>query len=284
MDTLDYQLLDTGYFKRLEKIGPYKIVRPAPAAVWASSSKWTDVDAEYIRMASGKGEWKVFNNRFPEQWLTHFKGHSFELRRTSFGHLGLFFEHSQHWPKLQEFIKSFKGESGEKQAPKALNLFAYTGGATLAMAEAGAEVVHLDSSKSSVQWARSNAELSGLKEKPVRWIVEDATTFVNKEVRRESVYNIVVLDPPTYGRGGKNQIWKIEKDLLPLLKNIKKITDPKNSLVFLTSHSPGYTPMALENILKQVLNANQTDCFEMFIDSKEGCSLVSGAGAIGYRN
>lgn len=279
MDILDYELLDTGYFKRLEKIGPYKIVRPAPAAVWAASSKWSDIDAEYIRMASGKGEWKVFNKRFPEQWLTSFKGHTFELRRTSFGHLGLFFEHSNHWPQLQDFIASFK-----ETPPKALNLFAYTGGATLAMAEAGAEVVHLDSSKSSVQWARNNAELSGLKEKPVRWIVEDASSFVNKEVRRESLYNIVVLDPPTYGRGGKNQIWKIEKDLLPLLKNIKKITDPKNSMVFLTSHSPGYTPMALENILKQVLATDKTNCFEMFINSEMGCSLVSGAGAVAFRS
>ena len=143
--------------------------------------------------------------------------------------------------------------------------------------------MHLDSSKSSVQWARANADLSGLKEKPIRWIVEDATSFVNKEVRRESLYNIVVLDPPTYGRGGKNQIWKIEKDLLPLLNNLKKITDPKNSLVFLTSHSPGYTPMALENILKQVFQTQKTKSFEMFIEAEKGCSLVSGAGSIAFR-
>ena len=149
MDQLDYQLLDTGYFKRLEKVGPYRIVRPAPAAVWASSRQWTDIDAEYIRSTSGKGEWKLYNKKFPEAWLTQFKGNTFELRRTSFGHLGLFFEHSHHWPELCDYIKNFEGPENKK--PKALNLFAYTGGATLAMAEAGAEVVHLDSSKSSVQ-------------------------------------------------------------------------------------------------------------------------------------
>ena len=279
METLPYELLDTGDFKRVESIGPYTVIRPAPAAVWSLSKQWGKVDAEFIRKASGKGDWKINNKDFPESWQSPFEGFNFELRRTSFGHLGLFFEHQHCWAPIFEFIKK---QNNIDKPLKALNLFAYTGAATLALASKGVEAVHLDASKSSVNWARENAALSGMQDKPIRWIADDAKAFVAKEVRRESKYNIILLDPPTYGRGNKSQVWKIEEDLQSLLANIKKILIPGKSMVVLTSHSPGYTPMALENVLNQILSCSKTESFEMAIKAKYGCPLTSGAGAIGY--
>ena len=276
MDTLKYELLDTGDFKRIESIGSFIISRPAPAAIWSLKDSWPKLDAEFVRKSSGKGERKVYNKDFPESWLTDFNNLKFELKRTSFGHLGLFFEHATCWNDLFEFVDS------AAHPVKALNLFAYTGAATLALASKGVEAVHLDASKSSVQWARNNAELSGLEDKPVRWITDDAKAFVAKEVRRGSKYNMVILDPPTYGRGTKSQVWKIEEDLQPLLYDIRKLLIPGESMVLLTSHSPGYTPMALENVVRQVFSCQRMKSFEMSIKAKIGAPLTSGAGVIGY--
>ncbi len=266
-----YQLLDSGNFMKLEQVGPFRISRPSACAVWdpvLPETEWKKVDAEFKRFSDGNGEWKINNPEIKQPWAINVSDVTFNLKLTGFGHLGIFAEQEKNWLQLRDIISKrkskMKSKRGSEMSSKVesempsgesfsvLNLFAYTGGSTLFAAAGGAEVVHLDASKSSVAWARENAASSKLEGCPIRWIVDDVQDFVQKEIRRGKKYQGIILDPPSYGRGSKNQVWKIEDHLLPLLKDLQKLMADDFSFMLLSAHSPGYTPISLENQLRQI--------------------------------
>jgi 23S rRNA (cytosine1962-C5)-methyltransferase len=285
-----YQLLDSGQFMKLEQVGPFRIARPSVSAVWdrtLSEKEWARVDAVFERYSDGNGDWKIKNPEIKNPWTINLHGIVFNLKLTGFGHLGIFSEQEKNWLQIRKIIEARKEKNrkgGEADKPfKVLNLFAYTGGSTLFAAQAGAEVVHLDASKSSVAWARENAVSSGLEAKPIRWIIDDVQDFVKKEVRRGNKYQGIILDPPSYGRGSKNQVWKIEEHLLPLLKDLRLLMPEDFSFCLLSSHSPGYTPISLENQLKQICKdwgSALSDSGEMLIYDSTQKALPSGAYAL----
>jgi len=245
----EYTLLDSGNFRKLERVGNYVLVRPALQALWKPQlpeSEWKRADATFIRDESGKGEWS-FNRKLPDQWLVHVHKIPFLVRLTDFGHIGLFPEHFQELDLLKKAISS-----SEEKPFKCLNLFAHTGGLTLQLANAGAHLVHLDASKKSVDWARENAQAAGLEAKPVRWIVDDVRKFVGKEIRRGSTYDGIILDPPSFGRGAQKEVWKIEDDLSKLLSDLEKVCSDNFSFLLLTCHTPGITGLVLQNLISQV--------------------------------
>lgn len=239
---MDFKLIDSGDFYKLEKVGPYIFHRPSPAAVWPSSeiSEYKSVDVLYKRYQEGKGEWIKKNKKVPDSFNINILDLKIEMQLTSFGHLGLFFEQMTNWRRLLKNVSS---------GDRVLNLFAYTGMSSLVCALKDAEVTHLDASKTSVQWAKKNAELSMLSDKKIRWLVEDVRKFVEREVRRQSQYDWIILDPPSFGRGANNESWVIEKDLIPLMKNLSLLKSKNFKGILLSSHSPGYTGVSLDNLL-----------------------------------
>ena len=280
MKQTEYQLIDSGNFRKLEQVGPYTIVRPAAQAVWSPrlpAKTWNAADAEFQRTSEGKGRWK-FRNRLPNQWLIHWGPVSLEMRCTDFGHLGFFPEHHQSLEDLQTFIE---GSHKKKEPLKALNLFAHTGAVSLFLASHGVHVTHCDASRTSVDWARVNAKHSNLEDAKIRWIVEDVRKFVAREARRKAQYDIIILDPPSFGRGTKSEVWKIEEDLPRLMDELKAISVP-NAYIKLSAHSAGYTPLALQNILRDHFpkhNGTQSG-YEMIVSTKEKRPLPCGACAI----
>jgi len=265
-----YRIIDSGDFYKLEKLGDYILLRPSPQAVWPKDKEckeYRDVSARYERHQNGKGRWILENPKTPESFILDRWGLSLELKRTGFGHLGVFFEHETNWLRLEKNIKS-----GER----VLNLFAYTGVASLVCAAKGAEVVHVDASKTSVTWARENQERSGLEDKPIRWIIEDVRKFVQKEVRREREYDWIILDPPSFGRGTKNESWVIEEDLINLMKDLGKLKSKSFKGILLSSHSPGYTALSLDHVLTATgFNEPHSLKEEMFVP-QENRPLPSG--------
>lgn len=284
--TSTYRILDCGDFNKLEQVGEYRLHRPAASAVWKASldkEDWKRHDAFFERDRGGEGEWTLKNKKLPEHWdIDINNGLKFRIRLTGFGHLGIFPEQQKNWQKIDELIRHRK-PNPEKF--KVLNLFAYTGGSTLAASRAGAGVVHLDASKTSVNWARENAELSGLGDKPIRWIVDDVKDFVSRELRRGNKYQGIILDPPSFGRGTKKQVWKIEEHLNPLLDDLAKMMADDFCFWLLSSHSPGYTPVAHENQLRQAIGNRFDGKFiteEMLLPSDQGTSLPSGSSSLFY--
>jgi 23S rRNA (cytosine1962-C5)-methyltransferase len=285
-----YQLLDTGNFQKLEQVGPFRLVRPAAQAVWRPrlpASAWNDVDASFTRFSGGDGKWTVKNRRLPESWRIDAPFGQLVIRLTDFGHLGIFPEQHRNWGLLADAVRAHKAKAPEKEL-QVLNLFAYTGGSTLAAAGAGAHTVHVDASKTSVTWARENADASGLGDRPVRWIVDDVQKFVQREARRNSQYHGIILDPPSYGRGPKGETWKIEEMLPPLLDDLKAILAPDFAFFLLSGHSAGYTPLALGNLLGQILDMQAKDAEitaeEMTVRESDGSRLLpSGASCLYVR-
>ena len=277
-----YQLIDSGNFQKLEQIGPYRMVRPSPQAVWRPrlpKSEWKKVDAEFKRFSGGDGKWSIYNKSMEKHWVIEYGGININLKRTDFGHIGLFAEQVQNWQTIRSLC--------EGQDYNVLNLFAYTGGSSLAAAQGGANVVHLDASKTSVAWARENADSNDLSDKPIRWIPDDAQKFVAKEARRGRKYHGVILDPPTFGRGTKNEVWKIEEHLPILLDGIKEILAPDFKFILLSSHSPGYTPVAMKNNLLEVIGdaKGEFKLEEMLVEEVEsGRALPSGASCFFIRD
>lgn len=268
---MDYKLLDSGDFYKLERIGDYIFHRPSPAAVWPASSvpEYKMVDAKYNRFENGKGDW-VKNKKIPPSFQIKLLDFKVEMQLTSFGHLGLFFEQYINWQRLQRHVS---------EGDKVLNLFAYTGMSTLVAASKNAEVTHLDASKTSVAWARKNAELSDLSDRKIRWLVEDVRKFVEREVRRQNTYDWIILDPPSFGRGSNNEAWIIEKDLVPLLKNLNLLKSKNFKGILLSSHSPGYTAISLDNLLVYCgFNEKYKMAEDMLIQHKL-FSLPSGFGS-----
>lgn len=274
-----YQLIDSGNFLKLEQVGPYRLVRPAASAAWEPRllpNEWQKYDALFERYENGNGEWKLKNNEIKKPWIISIADIQFVIKLTSFGHLGVFPEQLENWLQIRKLIQS------RSSATKVLNLFAYTGGSTLICTQAGAEVVHLDSSKASVTWARENSKASGLESKPIRWLIDDVTDFVKKEIRRGSKYHGIILDPPSYGRGPNKELWKIEEHLTPLLKNLKKLISDDFLFILLSCHSQGYTPITLKNQLEQICSdfSGKYESSEMLIYDKQNRPLPSGCSCL----
>ncbi len=248
-DPNGYELLDSGAFQKLERFGSVVLSRPCAQAVWQQTlpnADWQKVTATFFR--DGGNQWRG-RDKLPETWTIDVDGTKFQLSSTDFGHLGIFPEQRDQWRRIRETCEEYAKRHG--RPARVLNLFAYSGGSTLAAALAGAEVCHVDASKGMVDWARKNAALNGLEEKPVRWIVDDVTKFLERELRRERQYDLLILDPPSYGRGAKGEVFKIENDLPPLLALLGKLMSPQPLGVLLSCHTPELTPISLHHMLLQ---------------------------------
>lgn len=268
-----YHLLDFGAGRKLERFGDYILNRPAPAAddeVMANPTKWKEAHARYDRTEGHRGVWSGVEN-LPQRWTIDCEHFRLELRPTEFGHLGMFPEQAENWDWIVEQVRT------AERPLKILNLFAYTGGSTLAAAAAGAEVVHVDAAKSTVAWARQNAAVSGLADAPIRWIVEDAPTFVRRELKRGNRYDAVILDPPSYGHGGTSSVWRFVHDLPQLLAGCAELTAGRGRFMLLTGHTPDYGPRELASQLSTALGGDQVTCGEMSLATDEGRRLNSGA-------
>ena len=269
---MSYALLDSGFQEKLEQVGPLRLIRPCAQAVWErtlSEKEWKAADMRFTR--EGGSRW-IKKGSSVDPWIVTLEGLKFELVPTDFGHLGIFPEHASQWAFMQKMIKKAKREVS------VLNLFAYTGGATFAAAKAGAKVCHLDASKTAVSWARKNAELNGLIHHPIRWIIDDVLKFLKREITRGQSYDGIILDPPSFGRGRQGEVFKIERDLLEILQCCKKLLSKNPLFMVFTSHTPGFSPMVMNHLLKQTLSANP-ESGELRIPCQTGYDLPSGCFA-----
>jgi len=277
----DYQLLDSGNMRKLEQIGPHLIVRPAPQAVWLPrlpQLAWQRADATYDRDSTGGGSWQ-FRTPMKREFDVLFNNLSLRIKLTDFGHLGLFPEQAANWDWLRELIRRRLQSSHERNL-HVLNLFGYTGGSTLAASQAGAHLVHVDAAKGVVDWARRNAEISRLQERPIRWLTDDALKFVKREARRSSRYHGIILDPPSFGRGPKGEVFKIEDDLLPLLEECRTLLADDALFILYSGHTPGFTPLVMRNQVATIApKGGQIEEGEMVIVDQQGRPLPSGAYA-----
>lgn len=245
----EYSLIDSADGEKLEYWGKYLLRRPDPQAVWSKKSdkNWNKADAWYHRSKSGGGSWQYLNKRLPDRWTVSYRNLTFNIKPMGFKHTGLFPEQAVNWDWFSELIR------GADKPVRVLNLFAYTGGATVAALEAGAEVVHVDASKGMVTWAKENAVSSGLSDAPVRYIVDDVKKFVQREQRRGREYDAVIMDPPSYGRGPSGEVWKIENELYPLVLDCMKILSPKPRFFLINSYTTGLSAQVLVNVLSMTL-------------------------------
>lgn len=260
----DYQLIDSGDGHKLERFGPYMLHRPCSQAVWRSSIKEKG-DALFNR----DEKW-VFHKKLPKSWTVFHGGVEFKIAPTDFGHLGLFPEHADLWQWMRPLIR--KGS-------RILNLFAYSGGVTLAAAQEGAEVCHLDASKGMVDWARENAALNNLQKAPIRWIVDDALKFLKREQKRGSFYDGIILDPPTFGRGSQGEVFKIERDILPLLELCSALFTKTPLFLIFSCHTPGFTPICMRHLVGQSMPKGQIEVGEMALYGPETLAIPSGSFA-----
>ena len=245
----DYEVLDCSSGEKLERWGDYILLRPDPQVIWDTERKipeWKHLSGHYHRSNKGGGEWEMFS--MPETWSISYGDLKFNLKPFAFKHTGLFPEQAVNWDWFSEIIRNEKKKDPEREI-KVLNLFAYTGGATIAAAKAGAMVTHVDASKGMVGWARENAALSGLADAPVRYIVDDCVKFVEREIRRNNLYDAVIMDPPSYGRGPKGEIWKIEEAIHPLVKLCSGVLKEKPLFFLINSYTTGLQPAVLSYLL-----------------------------------
>lgn len=245
----DYEVLDTAGGEKLERWGDYLLVRPDPQVIWDSNKQnpgWRKMNGHYHRSSKGGGEWEFFD--LPKEWEIHYKDLTFRLKPFSFKHTGLFPEQATNWDWFSNLIRQALMKEPDRQI-KVLNLFAYTGGATLAAANAGAHVTHVDASKGMVTWAKENAVASGLGEKPIRWLVDDCVKFVEREIRRGNQYDAIIMDPPSYGRGPKGEIWKIEDSIYPFVQLTSQILADKPLFFLINSYTTGLQPAVLSYMI-----------------------------------
>lgn len=243
-----YELLDSGAGEKLERFGEHVLSRPDPQALWPKRlplGEWKKAEAYFTRDSSG-AEWTYQGGKNLPKWSIDFGGLKMWIKPTAFKHTGLFPEQVVNWKWIEEKIKNQKPLENEIEV---LNLFGYTGGASLVAAKAGAKVVHIDSSKAAVTWARENAEISGLVDKPIRWIIEDARTFVERELKRGKTYDAIIMDPPAFGHGPNSELWKIEEHFLDLIENCKKLLKSKPLFFLINGYSAGYSAISYENNL-----------------------------------
>jgi len=277
----DYELLDAGDFEKLERFGQYITIRPEPQAVWHKTwpnAEWEkQAHVKFIPKSSSSGDWKKFK-QMPEQWKVNYecrirnselKNIQFRLGLTSFKHVGIFPEQAVNWDAITDFISKI-------EKPRFLNLFAYTGGASLAARAAGAEVTHVDSIKQVVTWANENMQLSKLDN--IRWIIDDALKFVKKEVRRGNTYQGIILDPPAYGHGPNGEKWKLEENIAEMMDEVLKLIDPVKHLLILNAYSLGFSSIIIENFLRSKAKEHRSDLQtgELFLQAKSGVKLPLG--------
>ena len=244
----DYEVIDTGGGEKLERWGRVILRRPDPQTIWPAQNErlWQKCDAHYHRSTKGGGEWE-FMKRLPERWEISYKSLKFYVRPTGFKHTGLFPEQAVNWDWARERI------AAAGRPVSVLNLFAYTGAATVACAGAGASVCHVDAARGMVQWARENAKSSGLENAPVRWIVDDCAKFVEREIRRGRRYDALIMDPPSYGRGPTGEVWKLEENLYPFLELVAGVLSDQPLFVILNSYTTGLAPSVLTYLLESVI-------------------------------
>lgn len=249
----DYEVIDTSSGEKLERWGDYILLRPDPQVIWNTKREhplYKKLNGHYHRSTKGGGEWEFFD--LPTEWSINYKDLTFNLKPFSFKHTGLFPEQATNWDWFSSIIKREKGKNPEREI-KVLNLFAYTGGATLAAAKAGAHVTHVDASKGMVTWAKENAISSGLKDAPIRWLVDDCVKFVEREIRRGNKYDAIIMDPPSYGRGPKGETWKIEEAVFPLINICADILKSEPLFFLINSYTTGLQPAVLSYMLNTVL-------------------------------
>lgn len=255
----DYKVLGTSGGEKLEAWGPYRLIRPDPQVIWTEEKTdrgWKKPNAHYHRSEKGGGSWEFFD--LPEEWSIRYALPSekektadeliFRLKPFAFKHTGVFPEQAANWDWSYSLIKS-RIKAEPSRPVKVLNLFAYTGGATLAAAAAGAEVTHVDASKGMVQWAKENAAASGLSEAPVRWLVDDCQKFIEREIRRGNHYDAIIMDPPSYGRGPKGEVWKIETSIFPFIRQVSELLSDKPLFFLINSYTTGLQPGVLTYML-----------------------------------
>lgn len=254
----DYKVIDCSCGEKLERWGQYTLVRPDPQVIWdtpKTEKGWKKMNGHYHRSKKGGGEWEFFD--LPQEWSINYtlpinKKLTFNLKPFSFKHTGLFPEQATNWDWFSQLIYNEKKKNPDKEI-KVLNLFAYTGGATLAAATAGASVTHVDASKGMVTWAKENAISSGLGDAPIRWLVDDCVKFVEREIRRGNHYDAIIMDPPSYGRGPKGEIWKIEEAVYPLIQLTTKILVDKPLFFLVNSYTTGLQPAVLTYMISTAL-------------------------------
>ena len=267
----DYEVLDTSGGEKLERWGKYLLVRPDPQVIWNTPhehSGWKMKNGHYHRSSKGGGEWEFIN--LPDEWSISYKDLTFHLKPFSFKHTGLFPEQAVNWDWFSNLI----AHAG--RPVKVLNLFAYTGGATVSAAKAGAQVTHVDASKGMVSWAKENAAASGLADAPIRWLVDDCTKFVEREIRRGNHYDGIIMDPPSYGRGPKGEIWKIEENIFPFVELTAKLLSDKPLFFLINSYTTGLQPA----VLSYMLNLTVKKQFGGTVAAEEIGLPVSGTGLV----
>jgi 23S rRNA (cytosine1962-C5)-methyltransferase len=256
----DYEVLDTGNGEKLERWGDYILVRPDPQVIWKCDHKhpgWKNNDGHYHRSSKGGGEWEF--KGLPNEWSISYdlksidEKLSFNLKPFAFKHTGVFPEQAANWEWTSSIIKKEADKRGEGDPVKVLNLFAYTGGATMAALAAGASVAHVDASKGMVGWAKENAVSSGLSDRPVRWLVDDCGKFVEREIRRGNKYDGIIMDPPSYGRGPKGEIWKIEESIWPFLENCVQLLSDRPLFFLINSYTTGLQAGVLDHMMGKLI-------------------------------
>lgn len=261
---MKYFLIDSGHQKKFEQFGPISIVRPCGQALWKPQNPDWKPDISFTR-----DEQKGWRGKVDESWVIEHEGIRFKLVPTDFGHLGIFPEHAFLWNFAAEAIRP---------GAQVLNLFAYSGGATMALAKAGAQVCHVDASQGMVKWARENAALNGLDNHPIRWIVDDAMKFLQREIRRGKRYDGILMDPPSFGRGAKGEVFKIERDLTLLLQLCKQLLSDDPLFFICSNHTNTITPIVLKHLVEEILE-NEMEVGELCIPAKTGRDLPTGSYA-----
>lgn len=243
-DFKEYEILDMASGQKLERWGDYTLVRPDPQIIWSETNTnlWSNAHAIYERSNTGGGKWTI-KKSLPSSWIINYQDLKFNLKLMGFKHTGLFPEQAYNWNIIRKTIKE------ANRHVKVLNLFAYTGAASIAALSAGAEVVHVDSSRGMVDWAKENVKINNLEDKPIRFLVDDVRKFVKREIRRGNKYDIIIMDPPSFGRGSKNEVWSIENDLAELIKDTSELLSDNPLLFIINSYTTGLSKTVLENLL-----------------------------------
>ncbi len=269
----DYELIDSGNGRKLERFGEHILIRPETQALWKprESALWKKAQAEFV-WKEGKGSWEKKN--IPERWEMKWRDTHFEVRPTAFKHIGVFPEQASNWEWLEKKVEA-NTKSGKPT--KILNLFGYTGIASIVAAKHGAEVTHVDASKQANTWAKENAKHSGVPETHIRFLLEDAAKFAEREARRGARYDGILLDPPAFGRGAKGEVWRIEEDLLGLLETVAKILSrEKDSFFLLNGYAAGYSPHSFTQAVESIFGERSGEFGELHIKEKTGRVIPSG--------
>jgi 23S rRNA (cytosine1962-C5)-methyltransferase len=274
----DYEVIDTSNGEKLERWGKYILVRPDPQVIWDTPRRnplWRNYDARYARSSTGGGKWS--QHKLPERWQVEYGPLVFNVKPMNFKHTGIFPEQAANWDFIMDKIR------GAGRPISVLNLFAYTGGATLAAAAAGANVCHVDAAKGMVSWARENAKSSGLEDRPIRWIIDDCAKFVEREIKRGRRYDAIIMDPPSYGRGPSGEIWKLEKDLYPFVQLVSQVLSDDPLFVIINSYTTGLAPSVLGYLLDSIVSTKYgggTVCGELGLPVTDS-GLVLPCGSTG---